>query len=151
VTRLEQAAGLVLIAFGAFVVYLSLELTYYSDVGPGPGFFSLWLGVVLVLLAAVDLVGATRAPRRPLPAGFLPDRQGTGRLAAIVLALVVAVPLLLPLGFPLTIFVFSVFLLRVVAVQRWWVTLVIAAGAGFGTFWVFRQLQVMLPAGPLPF
>jgi hypothetical protein len=61
-TRLYQITALILIAFGGFVIYLSLELNYSDETGPGPGFFSFWLGVLLIALALVDLNGL----RKPL-------------------------------------------------------------------------------------
>ena len=40
-----------LAAFGIYVISVAARLDYVSEVGPGPGFFPLWLGIGLVLFA----------------------------------------------------------------------------------------------------
>jgi len=150
-TRIYQTVAVLLLLFGAFVVYLSLELSYSADFGPGPGFFSFWLGILMIFLAGVDFIGTRRRPREPLPEGFVPGREGVLRLVFIGGALVVALTLMKPLGFSLTILLFSIFLLRTMGRQRWWATLVISVIGSFGTFHLFRLLQVSLPVGLLGF
>ncbi len=150
-TALRQAVALVLLAFAAFVVWVSHGLSLYADYGPGPGFFSFWLGLILAGLAAIEGAAARRGPRQPLPRAFLPDRDGLRRILAITAALIAALVLLQPLGFTTTIFLFSVFLLRAMGAQRWPLTLLIALLGSAGTFYLFQQLQVFLPAGPLGF
>ena len=39
-----------LAVFGVYVISVASKLAYVSEVGPGPGFFPLWLGIGLVLL-----------------------------------------------------------------------------------------------------
>jgi putative tricarboxylic transport membrane protein len=150
-TRLYQVTALLLIAFGGFVIYLSLELNYSDETGPGPGFFSFWLGVLLIALALVDLNGLRKRPREPLPANFLPDRAGLRRILFIAGSLVAAILLMPPLGFTVTILFFSIFLLRTMGRQAWWATVVIALVGSFGTYHLFRLLQVSLPTGPWGF
>jgi putative tricarboxylic transport membrane protein len=146
-TRLYQTAAAILMAFGAFVLYLSLELSYSADYGPGPGFFSFWLGILLILLAGIDLIGTTRRPREPLPEGFIPDRMGVRRILFISASLVAVIFLMKPLGYTLTILPFSIFLLRTLGRQPWWATMIISLAGSFGTFQLFRALQVSLPVG----
>jgi hypothetical protein len=139
----------ILFLLGAFVVYESLQISYYgSDFGPGPGFFSFWLGILLMGLAVVEIARTFRR-RIPLPADFFPDRAGVIRIACLVGALFAAVLLLEPLGYSLTMFLFCGFLLRLLGRQPWWLTLVLTLAGSFGTSLVFRQLQVMLPRGIL--
>jgi len=45
--RIHQAAALFFLAFSAFVVWESWNLEYYTHLGPGAGFFPLWLGVIM--------------------------------------------------------------------------------------------------------
>ena len=111
-TRLYQIVAIIFVAFGAFVLYLSLDLSYSADYGPGPGFFSFWLGILLILLGGIDFIGTTRRPREPLPEGFIPDRPGLRRLLFISASLVAVIFLMNPLGYTLTILPFSIFLLQ---------------------------------------
>ena len=53
--RIHQIAAFCFIAFSAFFMWQSLGMEYYTDLGPGAGFFPLWLGAVLGGLAIVWL------------------------------------------------------------------------------------------------
>ncbi len=150
-TRIYQTVAVIFMAFGALVICLSLDLSYSADFGPGPGFFPFWLGVLLILLGLVEIVGTTRRPREPLPPGFMPDRAGIKRILFISGSLVAAIFLMKPLGFSLTIFLFGIFLLRTMGRQPWWATIAISLIGSFGTFRLFRLLQVSLPTGPWGF
>ncbi len=150
-TRLYRIVDIVFLALGAFVILLSLDLSYYADFGPGPGFFSFWLGVLLILLAGIELVGLRRRTREPVAEGFFPNRAGLRRILSVVVGLLASLFLLGPLGFTLTILGLSVFLLRMLGRQSWWVTSAVSLCGSFGTFYLFRLLQVSLPAGFLGF
>jgi hypothetical protein len=77
-TRLYQIVAVIFVAFGAFVLYLSLDLSYSADYGPGPGFFSFWLGILLILLGGIDFIGTTRRPREPFPKGLSRTARACG-------------------------------------------------------------------------
>lgn len=146
--RIYLATWAILLAFGGFVVYESLQLNYYGmDFGPGPGFFSFWLGVLVILLSSLEIIRTLPHLRERAPAEFWPDRAGIRRLLALIGAMGGAVVCMGTLGYSLTILVFCIFLLRTLATQPWWLTLVLSLAASFGTFHVFRTLQVFLPVG----
>jgi hypothetical protein len=139
----------VLLLFGIFVIYESLQIKYYgSDFGPGPGFFSFWLGVLVVLLSFSEILRHLRKGES-LPAGFFPDRAGLLRIGGLLGALIGVVLLLDRLGYALTMFLFCGFLLRLLGRQPWWLTAVLTVIGSFGTAYLFRQLQVLLPRGIL--
>ncbi len=143
----DRISWTVLCAFGGFVIYESLQIKYYgSDFGPGPGFFSFWLGVLVVLLAIAE-IGRTFRRRLPLPPDFFPTWAAVARIASLLGALVAVVFLLDRLGYSLTMFLFCGFLLRVLGRQAWWLTVVLTLLGSFGTAYLFRQLQVILPGG----
>jgi putative tricarboxylic transport membrane protein len=150
-TRVYQTVAVIIISFGAFVIYLSLDLSYSADFGPGPGFFSFWLGILLIVLGLLDLIGTSRKAREALPAGFIPDRTGVKRILFVGGSLVASIFLMPRLGFTLTILLFSIFLLRTMGRQPWWATLAISGIGSFGTFRLFKLLQVSLPTGPWGF
>jgi putative tricarboxylic transport membrane protein len=145
----DRVSWSVLLLFGVFVIYESLQIKYYgSDFGPGPGFFSFWLGVLVVGLSVVE-IGRTVGKRIPLPANFFPSWAAAGRIGSLLGALVATLFLLVPLGYSLTMFLFCGFLLRVLGRQSWWLTVVLTLAGSFGTAYIFRQLQVILPGGIL--
>ncbi|MFA5026600.1 MAG: tripartite tricarboxylate transporter TctB family protein [Candidatus Methylomirabilota bacterium] len=147
-SRVHLVAWTILLGFGGFVIYESLQLNYYgSDFGPGPGFFSFWLGVLVILVSLWEVTRTLPRLHEAVPADFFPDGAGVRRILALIGALVAALLLMGTLGYSITILLFSVFLLRVLATQPWWLTLVLSLGASFGTFFFFRALQVYLPVG----
>jgi putative tricarboxylic transport membrane protein len=151
-SRINTVVWGVLLAFGAFVVRESLDHNYYgSDFGPGPGFFSFWLGILLIALSVIQIVMIYRRPANPLPAGFVPNREGIKRILSIVGALIAALSLMNILGFSLTMMGFCIYLLRRLGHQSWWLTLVLAVVGSVGTTYLFGLLQVMLPKGLLGF
>ncbi len=141
-----------LVVFGAFIVHESLDHNYYgSDFGPGPGFFSFWLGILLIVLSLIQIVMTYRRPAEPLPDGFIPSREGVKRILSIAGALAASLAVMKFLGFALTMTAFCIFLLRRLGRQPWWQTLILSAVAGFGMAYLFGLLQVMLPKGFLGF
>ncbi|OIP89756.1 MAG: hypothetical protein CO013_04310 [Syntrophobacterales bacterium CG_4_8_14_3_um_filter_58_8] len=151
-SRVNYIVWGVLLAFGAFVIRESLNHKYYgSDFGPGPGFFSFWLGMLLMVLSLVQIVMIYRRPAEPLPDGFIPSREGIKRMLSIMGALTASLFLMEYLGFSLTMMGFCIFLLRRLGRQPWWLTLVLAVAASFGATYLFGLLQVMLPKGFLGF
>lgn len=147
-TRVNRIVWGILLLFGAFVIHESLDLSYYgTDFGPGPGFFSFWLGVLVVVLAVFQIAGTFRRPADALPDDFIPDREGVKRMLCVLGALVASLLLINRLGFSLTILGFSMFLLGTLGRQSWWATLTLSVVGSFGIFYLFRLLQVMLPTG----
>jgi putative tricarboxylic transport membrane protein len=137
-----------LFLFGGFIIHESLDHSYYgSDFGPGPGFFSFWLGILLMLLSLGQLVATFRRPAETLPKSFIPGQDGRKRMLSILGALAASLLLMNKLGFSLTILAFSIFLLRTLGRQSWWLTIVLAVVGSFGMAYLFRLLQVMLPRG----
>lgn len=151
-SRVNTLVWGLLIAFGIFIVHQSLGHNYYgSDFGPGPGFFSFWLGILLIVLSLIQIVMIYRRPAEPLPDGFVPSREGVRRILSIAGALAASLAVMKFLGFALTMTAFCIFLLRRLGRQPWWQTLILSAVAGFGMAYLFGLLQVMLPKGFLGF
>ncbi len=147
-SRVNTLVWGLLILFGAFIVHQSLGHNYYgSDFGPGPGFFSFWLGILLIVLSVIQIVMIYRRPAEPLPDGFIPHRDGVKRIMSIMAALIASLFLMNVLGFSLTMLGFCIFLLRRLGRQPWWLTLVLSFAASFGMAYLFGLLQVVLPKG----
>jgi putative tricarboxylic transport membrane protein len=144
--RIYQTAALCFIALSAFVVRESLNLEYYTTLGPGPGFFPLCLGVAMGGLSIVWLVRVSGRSERQKDVTLLPQRAGMVRILSILAALVVTAGLMNLLGFQLMMFLFLVFLLMVLGRQALWMTLVVALLGSVGLFHLFGgYLDVPLP------
>ena len=144
--RIYQAAALGFIGLSAFVVWESWNLEYYTTLGPGPGFFPLWLGVAMGGLSLVWLVRISGRSGMPKDVALFPQRAGIVRILSILAALVVMAGLMNLLGFQLMMFLFLVFLLMGLGRQAFWVTLVVALLSSVGLFHLFGgYLDVPLP------
>jgi putative tricarboxylic transport membrane protein len=130
----------------------SLQLRYYTSLGPGPGFFSFWLAVILGALAFVMLLQATLGRAEPAPADFFASRTGYLRMGAVVLALAATTALLEPIGFCVAMLAMYLFLLCTLGRRSIVVTALIALSGSFGVYYVFvRWLNVPLPIGVFGF
>jgi putative tricarboxylic transport membrane protein len=145
----DLVAAAVVFVLGLGALIGALGLGYWSR-GPGPGFFPLWIGVLLMLLAVIWAVQVARGRNihhpEPIPPG--------GRLAVahVLGALLVAILLLDVVGYQLSMTALVLFVLVVVGRRRWLESIVVALLAGFGIYALFANvLQVYLPTASVPF
>jgi putative tricarboxylic transport membrane protein len=152
-------AGLV-VCVGVAALIGSLSLGYWTELGPGPGFFPFWLGVLLTVLGSSWLGLELRAWHRHrsgeavhLPAGEdeeVPD-YSLPTVVAIVVSLCVLAACLEVVGYQLSMLVFLLFHLMVLGRRGPLLSIVLAVVGSFGVFVVFTQwLGVPLPASSLP-
>lgn len=139
--------------FGSLLVMMeSRNLEYYTPLGPGPGFFPLWLSGILALLSAIWLVQISRQPPEAMEDGFVPSGGGALRIVSILGALTLMGLLVDTVGFQVTALVFLLFLLLVLGRQNLALTAVIAVAGSFGLYYLFTSyLDVSLPASTIPF
>jgi hypothetical protein len=148
VKRPYQITSVIAMVVAALLARESLRLRYYTPLGPGPGFFPLWLSVLLAILAAAMFWRATFGRPETMPGDFYADRGGYLRIGAVLGALVAVIGLIGPLGFRLVMFGFYVFLLTVLGRQHPLLTGIIALAGSFGVFHVFvHWLGTPLPIG----
>ncbi len=143
----DLAASGVCFLLGLGVCVEAARLGFGSVFAPEPGFFP-WLGgLMLAGLSVCLLVQALRAH----PAGN-PSASEWLRPAVLLATLVLYVPLLEPLGYPITTAGLCVVTLRILRTRRWSVTVGVSLALALGTFFLFtRGLGVELPAGALLF
>jgi putative tricarboxylic transport membrane protein len=147
--RAWQLASAVFLAFSAFVLYTSFEYRYFDRLGPGPGFFPLWLSGIAAVLSAVLFLQVTLG-RVPLPSaeGLIPTRAGARRVLLILAGLVAALVLLEPLGFRLTMLAFMLFLPLALGIRNYVAVGALAVAGSFGVFHLFYYvLKLPLPMG----
>ena len=147
----DRIAGAALLALAvAFSAGALTHYAYWGPNGPGPAFLPFWLGVVMALLAAMQLVGALRS--RDAGKSWLPTGEGRRRLA-IVLGLTTALVALLNIvGMVLGTVLFLVGLMRLLDRFAWPLTLSVALAVAAFNFLVFTLwLKVPLPVGVLGF
>jgi putative tricarboxylic transport membrane protein len=143
--RGNLAAGVVLVCFGLYVISVAVELPYVSDVGPGPGFFPLWLGIGLVLFAAT-LILTSFTSLSPPPANQTRSWRLTARSLCGWLALMIAIALLGTIGFVASFIILTIFL--IVALDRRPPLLAMVVGVGLAV--LFQLIFVVALDVSLP-
>ena len=152
VRRLYQVTSLLSLALGLYVVAKSRGMEYSTPLGPGPGFFPFWLGVLMALLSVVWLGQVSLGPVESMPSDFLPDRGGFARIVSVLLALVVFTWVVDRVGYCLAMFALSFGLLMVLGRHNPIVSLAISLAGSFGLYYVFRYwLGVQLPPSSVEF
>jgi putative tricarboxylic transport membrane protein len=148
--RPYQIMSALFFVFSIFIVWQSIELRYYTSLGPGPGFFPFWLSSGLAVLSAVMFYQATwgGARKDPMPVDFFASRVGYFRIAAITVATAAVVVTMEPLGFRISMLGYLLFLLFALGRVNLIATVVVALAGSFGVYHVFVQwLAVPLPVG----
>ena len=144
------ASGAVLVALGAYIISEARQWDYLTPEGPGPGFFPLWYGVAMVLLAAALIGAALLSGRVSLPMDV--DWPRLRRALSAWAAFAICIALLPVLGFVLSFALFTFYVVRVLYDQRIKVCAAVAVGCSAGFFIVFPLvLGVRLPTGAFGF
>lgn len=124
----------------------SISMKYYTELGPGPGFFPFWLSAIMGILTIVWLVRVLIGPREPLPEGLLPNRSGALRILSVLAALIVYALVSDILGFRVSMLAFLLFVLYGPGRQSVPMTIAIAILGSFGTYHLFHDvLDTHLP------
>ena len=145
-----------LIATGAmlvlclFAIWQSLLLPLTDRLGPGPGFFPLWLALIGTVLAVALLVTTFREAADPADAEtrILPHGPGATRWFAIVVLLAAVTLTMDYVGFRLAMLVFNAVLVIALGDRRWLAIALFSVLGSFGVYYVFTTwLDVLLPVG----
>ncbi len=149
--RVALTIGLSFLGISGYIIWASKDLEYYTKLGPGGGFFPLWLGVIMSGLTLIWLIQEIRKKER-IDHPFIPAGADIMRIIFTIIALL-AVSLLMDLiGFQLTMFFFLIFLLKILGKQSLLISLIVALLGSFGIYHIFtRFLDVILPMASLKF
>jgi putative tricarboxylic transport membrane protein len=148
--RPYQITASILFFLSALITYESLQLKYYTPLGPGPGFFPFWLSLCLAVLSLVMFYQATFKKSDPWPEDLTTSRLGYLRALGICVAWIWAAAMLERLGYRLTMLVFFPFLLLTLGRAKWYIVVLVTLLGSIVTFYVFSiLLSAPLPVGPL--
>lgn len=144
-------SGACLAAFGIYVISVAAKLPYVSEVGPGPGFFPLWLGIGLVLFASA-LIFASFSPSRSAAKSETQSWKTAARALAGWLAMMVAIALLGRIGFALSFVLLTIFLIVALDRRPAWLALGVGVALAVAFHLIFVvALDISLPAAPWGF
>jgi putative tricarboxylic transport membrane protein len=143
----DRISGSVLVLFALLVVWESLDLPLGTIRQPGPAFIPILLALLLVIFGVGVVLTGSRAP---LMSSI--RWQGWRHALAILAASIFAVFALERLGYRLTMLLVLGFLIKLVEQRGWGMSLALAFGLSFGSFFLFYTiLRVPLPQGPFGF
>ena len=147
--RPYQITASILFVLSTLIIYESLQLKYYTPLGPGPGFFPFWLSLCLAVLSLVMFYQASFKKSDPRVEDFIDSRLGYMRALCICVAWIWAAAMLERLGYRLTMLIFFPFLLLTLGRVRWHMIVLITLLGSIVTFYVFSiKLSAPLPVGP---
>jgi putative tricarboxylic transport membrane protein len=150
--RAETAAATIFMLLGVLVIKSSTALIYMTDIGPGPGFFPLWLGILLIFLGLILVVQNVISMRKndqktsEIEEPLWPGVAGATRVGIVIFALLAVSFLITRIGFILSIFILISSLLYTLGKQKISTTLIVAFSGSFGVYFLFTKfLYVELP------
>jgi putative tricarboxylic transport membrane protein len=141
-------SGIALAALGAYIVGQAWRWDYMTEEGPGPGFFPLWYGSLMVVLS---LALVARTVLRKPPGAQAPVRWDDVRRALLCwVAFVVCIALMPLAGFVISFALLTWFIVAVMARQPQRIALPLAIGGALFFYALFDLgLDLTLPHGLL--
>lgn len=144
----DVISGGLLAALGLYIVLEARNWTYSGPGGPGPGFFPIWYGVLMIALSLAMIAGKLVKTREEDDDAA--DWWGIGRALITWLSFAAAVALLKPLGFLLSFGLLTFFLVTVVFRRSLITAAITAIAIGLAFQLTFPlALSVPLPIGLL--
>lgn len=155
----DAISAAVLAGLGGYIVVEARQWAYMAEDGPGPGFFPIWYGIVLILLS-LFVVGSrifrmtrgedTRAARATTASesARAKHRSEIYHALAVWAVFALSIAFLKVLGFLVAFGLLTVFIVAVIYRRPWKVALAVAFGTSLGFYLVFPlALSVALPVG----
>jgi putative tricarboxylic transport membrane protein len=145
-TRAWQAAAVALFALFGWFVFESFQLSLSDALGPGPGFFPFWLGVLGAVLSVILILQLRVRPAEAGTDSIAFDRAGARNVLLVLAGLIAASAMLELAGFRLAMLALIAYVLVVLGVRRWAAIALFALAGSFGVYYVFYDLlKVPLP------
>lgn len=138
--------GLLIVLFSGVIFWQSLELDYYTDTGPDPGFFPLWLSGGLAVFSISYIVSSLK--EKISFTEILPTGTGLGNVVTLLVTAVVFLLIIEYLGFLLACTIMLFLILR--RLFKWYSGLIISITISLCLFVVFHIfLGIPLPVNAL--
>ena len=142
-------AGLALAGLGSYILSQAWGWAYMTEEGPGPGFFPIWYGTVMVLLSLL-LVAGTVLKHDPKARQKEIRWAELRRALTCWAALAVCVAIIKFVGFMIAFGLLTWFIIAVMFGRPQRVALSYAVGGAVGFYALFSwALELQLPTGTL--
>ena len=149
--KADQWSGLVLLILSGVICWGAILLPLGNVRNPGPGFYPLWLGIIL---GGMSIALIWRTARRKEGARTLRDilaeKVRWEKVLWVLIALVLYATLMDFLGFLIATFLLMAFLLRFIEPQPWRTVLMWTLIGSLGSYLIFDMwMKLRLPKGVL--
>src|SRR4051812_49130248 len=140
----DVVSGAILAALGTYIVIQASIWPYYEVNGPGPGFFPIWYGILMIALSIGLIVSAVRKPISENNDTIF--TMGTWRALTVWLGLVVCLVAMAWLGFNVAFALFTIFIVSYVLKRSWFAGVLTGVLSSACFYVLFAEiLQVQLP------
>jgi putative tricarboxylic transport membrane protein len=150
VKRDEIIVGIVIFLFGLITTFLSLKMPIGTFRIPGSGMFSLFLGMLLMILSGIfvlRLFSQSKA-KQPEKGSSVEPSGSPVQLTLFLGTMALATLFFNQLGYPLTSLLLMLALLRILGVKRWVLNILISMVTAVGSYLLFvRWLDIPMPKG----
>jgi hypothetical protein len=146
--KADYWSGFFLLIFAGVICWGAVFLPYGNIHDPGPGFYPLWLGIILGAMS-ISLMLQTRqkAGARTLR-DILGEKVRWGKVLWVLIALLLYGLFIENLGFLVVTLLLMGFLLRVIEPQPWRTVFLAAFTGSFGSYLIFEVwMKLRLPKG----
>jgi hypothetical protein len=145
--RVESGVALAIGVFGALVIYGSIKAGInWGAEGPRAGFFPFYIGILIIVSSAINLLHALR----DRDAGLFAEWGQLGHVLSVVIPTAIYVGVMPFTGLYLASMIFIGWFMRWLGKYRWLTVAAIAIGTPLITYIVFeRWFLVPLPKGPI--
>jgi len=145
--RAEQIFAIFLATLSAYIIYGSLQMPYFTEFGPGPGFLPMWSAIILLAVSLGLIVKSfkfTQATKE-----FITS-EGLKRILSYFVLLMIAVLVLERAGLLLAMAVFCGIVSKYLDGHKWRSAAGVAVAATVISYFIFQWwLNIPLPGGLL--
>jgi putative tricarboxylic transport membrane protein len=144
--KAERIVATLCVLLGLAIFWQARGMEYLTSIGPGPGFFPWWLGLILTGLSVAWLLSAMWRSEQKAESRFFPEWRGLRRILLVTGAILAVGIVMEFVGFQLAMFAFVAFVLTALGWRGWGLTITLSVVMSFGVYHAFtRWLDVRLP------
>jgi drug/metabolite transporter (DMT)-like permease len=147
--KADQWSGLVLLVVSGFICWGAFSLSYGHIHNPGPGFYPLWLGIILGAMAMGLILKATwQKGGAKVLRDILAEKVRWEKVLFVLMALILYGFLMNFLGYLIVTFLLMAFLLRFIEPHPWKSVIGWTLIGSVGSYLVFEVwMKLRLPKG----
>jgi putative tricarboxylic transport membrane protein len=139
-------SGLALAGLGAYILFAANRWDYMTEEGPGPGFFPMWYGGIMLVLSLVLVAGAVMKPGRHAQVAW----KDVSRALVAWVAFVACIALMPVFGFVISFALLVAFIVKVMCAEKLRTAILVAVIGSAGFYALFEwALDLTLPKGML--